>query len=99
MESGTVPRKSVALGVPTAPRAAGWGQPALPFTRRGIPAPGAVTGNDLLRGEGFLDGAGHLGGVGFITGLEAGDDLAVAAHQELAEVPFQVAGERGDPCR
>ncbi len=46
----------------------------------------------LQRGfNGFED----FGGVGFGFGFEAGEDFAVFADEELAEVPFHVAGEWG----
>lgn len=47
----------------------------------------------LLRGEGGLDGLGDFFAVGGGFGVPAFDELAVAADEEFAEVPFHVTGE------
>lgn len=48
-----------------------------------------------LRGERLLDGLHQRGIVRLGAGVEAGDELAVAAHEELAEVPRHGTGQRG----
>ena len=47
----------------------------------------------LLGLEGILDRGDYLRGVRLHAGLEPGDDLAVAAHQKLGEVPVDIARE------
>src|SRR6201995_218866 len=46
----------------------------------------------VVGGEVLLDGGEHLGGVGLGARLEPGRHGAVRAHQELLEVPLDVAG-------
>ena len=45
-----------------------------------------------LRGQGLLDGGDDLVGGGLGHRVEAGDDLAPGGHEELLEVPADVAG-------
>ena len=45
--------------------------------------------------EGGFDGFEDFGGVGLGFGFEAGEDFAVFADEELAEIPFHVAREWG----
>src|SRR2546428_11613377 len=57
-------------------------------------------GGRSFRGERSFDGLGYFGSIRRGARLETFDDLAVAANQELAEVPFDVTRERRlRPCQ
>src|SRR5258706_9877455 len=50
---------------------------------------------ELFRGERGFNGGSHLRRIRRGLRSKPFDDLAVAANQELAEVPLDIAGERG----